>query len=260
MLSSRMVATLVSSSTGEDVANCCVPRLRQKRRKADTKEAFWTVFQNGLPAKGFKYDEDQFISPKDGWQSIKLQAEENTSSWNLNHRQDFITYNPETTPDYRRGMVGFWVRSDSRVQFAAPVVRTLKEEKQNQLVALLKKIARENNRVLSLKLSARPSPQKPPVVIASLEAKEIGQPAHEVVTKVLESEENFHGQKDGISTVTVPVKDRNGHIIGAARMRLSSRVASTQRKDLAYGNDIAKQILAAAPEGDLFNAAREKTP
>ena len=228
--------------------------------KPEAKEAFWTVFENGLPAKGFKYDEDQFVSPKDGWQSIKLQAEENTTRWTLNHRQDFITYNPETTPDYHRGMVGFWVRSDSRVQFASPILRTLKEEKQQQLVALLKKISRENNRVLSLKLSARPTPKKPPVVIASLEPKEIGQPAHEIVTKVLETEENFHGQKDGISTVTVPVKDRNGKIIGAARMRLSSRVASTQRKDLAYGNGIAKQILAAAPDGNLFDAGREKAP
>ena len=96
------------------------------------------------------------------------------------------------------------------------------------------------------------------MVIASLEPKDIGQPSHEVVTKVLETEENFHGQKDGISTVTVPVKDRNNNIIGAARMRLSSRVASTQRKDLAYGNSIAKQILAAAPEGVLFDKGREK--
>jgi len=226
--------------------------------KPETKEAFWTVFQDGIPVKGFKYDEDQFVSPEDGWQSIKLQAEENTSRWTLNHRRDFITYNPETTPDYRRGMVGFWVRSDSCVQFAAPVIRTLKEERRHQLVALLKQIARENNRVLSLKLSARPAAQKPPVVIASLEPKDIGQPAHEVVTKVLETEENFHGQKDGISTVTVPVKDRNNNIIGAARMRLSSRVKSTQRKDLAYGNSIAKQILAAAPEGALFDKGREK--
>jgi len=35
-------------------------------------------------------------------------------------------------------------------------------------------------------------------------------------------------------------------------------VASTQRKDLAYGNSIAKQILAAAPEGALFDKRREK--
>ena len=34
--------------------------------KPETKEAFWTVFQDGLPVKGFKYDEDQFVSPKDG--------------------------------------------------------------------------------------------------------------------------------------------------------------------------------------------------
>ena len=54
------------------------------------------------------------------------------------------------------------------------------------------------------------------------------------------------------------MKDRNNNIIGVARMRLSSRVASTQRKDLAYGNNIAKQILAAAPEGDLFDAGRKK--
>ena len=201
--------------------------------KPETKEAFWTVFEDGLPVKGFKYDEDQFISPKDGWQSIKLQAEENTSRWTLNHRRDFITYNPETTPDYRRGMVGFWVRSDSRVQFAAPVIRTPKGGK-----AVSTRRPSQTNRPRkqprpfpqTLRTASRP--KKPPVVIASLEPKDIGQPAHEVVTKVLETEENFHGQKDGISTVTVPVKDRNNIIIGAARMRLSSRVASTSARIL----------------------------
>lgn len=221
--------------------------------KPESNEAFWTVFENGAPVKGFKYDEDQFAPPKDGWQSIRLQAEENTSQWTLNHRRDFITYNPETTPDYRKGIVGFWVRSDSRVQFASPEIRTLKEEKQLQLAVLLKRISRENDRVLSLELSARPGPNKPPVIIASLDPKTIGQPAHEVVSKVLDTKENFHGQSNGISTVTVPVKDRNGNIVAVARMRLGSRAAATQRKDLAYGNNIAKQIQAEAPEGNFLN-------
>jgi len=215
--------------------------------KPVSKEAFWTVFKNNLPIKGFLYDDDQFTPPKDGWQSIKLSCEKNNLKWTLNHRSDFVTYDPSKVPDYREGAVGFWVRSDSQVQFATPQVHSLKDERKLQLIVLLRKIYRENNRVLSLQLAARPTEREAPVVLASLKTEEIGKPAHEVITKVLETRENFHGLKNGIATVTVPVKDRNGNTIAVARMRLKNQKNTARSKDLAYGNNISKQLQEEIP-------------
>ena len=212
--------------------------------KPDTKEAFWTVFKNNLPIKGFRYDDDQFTSPKNGWQSIKLSCEKNKLEWTLNHRRDFVEYDPSKVPDYREGIVGFWVRSNSQVQFTTPQIHSLKEERQIQLISLLRKISRENNRVLTLQLAARSNAKEAPVVFASLKAEEIGKTAHEVIAKVLESRENFYGLENGVATVTVPINDRNGKTIAVVRMRLNSRKGAASRKDLAYGNNIAKLLQA----------------
>ena len=216
--------------------------------KPDTKEAFWTVFNNNLPIKGFRYDNDQFTSPKDGWQSIKLSCEKNKLEWTLNHRSDFVRYDPSKVPDYREGILGFWVRSDSQVQFSSSQIRTLQEEKTLQLVNLLLNITRDNNRILSLQLAAPPKEEIAPVIIASIDPKQIGKPAHEIVAKVFETAENFYGIKNEVAIVTVPVKDRNGGIVGVARMRLRNKNNPTKRENLAYANKVAKRLQAEVPE------------
>ena len=81
-------------------------------------------------------------------------------------------------------------------------------------------------------------------MIASLNKKDINRQAHEVISKVLEKKENYFGYNNGISTVTVPVQDRNGDIIAVARMRLKKGSQNTKKDDLAYGNKIAKSIQA----------------
>jgi len=220
--------------------------------KPDTKEAFWTVFNNNLPIKGFRYDNDQFTSPKDGWQSIKLSCEKNKLEWTLNHRSDFVRYDPSKVPDYREGILGFWVRSDSQVQFSSSQIRTLQEEKTLQLVNLLLNITRDNNRILSLQLAAPPKEEIAPVIIASIDPKQIGKPAHEIVAKVFETAENFYGIKNEVAIVTVPVKDRNGGIVGVARMRLRNKNNPTKRENLAYANKVAKRLQAEAPENGFL--------
>ena len=213
-----------------------------------SKEAFWTVFKNNLPIKGFRYDDDQFTSPKDGWQSIKLSCEKNKLEWTLNSRRDFVEYDPSKVPDYREGIMGFWVRSDSQVQFASSQIRTLQEEKTLQLVNLLLNITRDNNRILSLQLAAPPKEEIAPVIIASIDPKQIGKPAHEIVAKVFETAENFYGIKNEVAIVTVPVKDRNGGIVGVARMRLRNKNNPTKRENLVYANKVAKRLQAEVPE------------
>ena len=220
--------------------------------KPMSKEAFWTVFKNNFPVKGFRYDYEQFAPPKDGWQSLKLTCENNNLKWTLNHRRDFVTYDPKKVPDYRVGTVGYWVRSDSQVQFSAPRINTLQEERKLQLVNLLLEITRDNGRILSLQIAAQTKEGRAPVVVASIEPTEIGKPAHEVVTKVLETKENFHGLKNGVATVTVPIKDHNGDTIGVARMRLRSKKTPNKREDLAYGNDIAKHIQAETHDHEFL--------
>ena len=212
--------------------------------KPVSKEAFWTVFKNNQAVKGFRFDEENFTSPKDGWQSVNLICKDNKISWTLNHREDFVVYKADKLPDYRDGLIGFWVRSDSRVLFVNPEVLTLKQHQQKKLSEFLRKISKENKRILSLQLAANNAKDKKPIVIASLNKKDINQHAHEVISEVLEKKENYFGHNNGISTVTVPVRDRNGNVIAAARMRLVNGSQNTKKDDLAYGTKISKLIQA----------------
>ena len=136
------------------------------------------------------------------------------------------------------------MRSDSRVLFVNPEVLTLKQHQQKKLSEFLRKISKENKRILSLQLAANNAKDKKPIVIASLNKKDINQHAHEVISEVLEKKENYFGHNNGISTVTVPVRDRNGNVIAAARMRLVNGSQNTKKDDLAYGTKISKLIQA----------------
>jgi hypothetical protein len=86
--------------------------------------------------------------------------------------------------------------------------------------------------------------------MGSLVPDEVGQPGHQVTLKVLDTGENFYGFNQGkkVSTVTVPLRGRDGKIMGAARMRLRNNSTIPQQRDLAYALDIAKQIQEKLPD------------
>ena len=222
--------------------------------KPVTKEAFWTVYKDNLAIRGFRYDEENFSPPKDGWQTISLLCKGNKISWTLNDREDFLAYNTETVPDYRAGLIGFWVRSDSRVLFVNSEVLTLKEHRQKQLSMFLRKISLDHRRILSLQIATRDNKNKMPIVFASLNPKEIGQEAHDIVSKVLEKKQTYYGEKKDVFTITAPLYDRNATTIAVIRMRVKTIPKSTKPQDLIYGKKIIKLIEQQVPDREsLFN-------
>ena len=121
------------------------------------------------------------------------------------------------------------------------------KKKHNKLIADL---VLSNDRLISLQLIARAKEGQAPVVMGSLVPEEVGQPGHKVTIKVLDTGENFYGLNKikGVSTVTVPLRGRNGKIMGAARLRLRNNSTVPQQRDLAYALDIAKQIQEKLPD------------
>ena len=149
------------------------------------------------------------------------------------------------------GGFGFWVRSDTRVQFSDLELllpeAVANKKKHNKLIGDL---VLGNKRLIFLQLIARAKEGQAPVVMGSLVPDEVGQPGHQVTLKVLDTGENFYGFNQGkkVSTVTVPLRGRDGKIMGAARMRLRNKLKIPQQRDLAYALDIAKQIQEKLPD------------
>jgi hypothetical protein len=217
--------------------------------KPDEKKLFWTVFKNHKATQGMK--DNQILEAKDGWHHLKFSCTANTIRWELNGRKQFMRYNPNTTPDYRNGRFGFWVRSDTKVQFTDMELflpeAVANKKKHHKLIADL---ALGNERLISLQLIARAKEGQAPVVMGSLVPEEVGQPGHEITTKALDTGEKFYGidKTKGISTATIPLRGRKGEIIGAARMRLRNNATIPQNRDLAYALEIAKRIQERLPD------------
>ena len=217
--------------------------------KPKDKKLFWTVFKNNKAVLGKK--DNQILDAKNGWHHLKFSCTANTIRWDLNGRKQFMQYDPNANPDYRDGGFGFWVRSDTRVQFSDMELllpKAVANKKKHS--KLIEDLVLQNKRLISLQLIARAKEGRAPVVVGSLVPEEVGQPGHKITNEVLDMGKSFYGldKTKSISTVTVPLNGRNGKIIGAARMRLRNNSTIPKQRDLTYALNIAKRIQEKLPD------------
>jgi hypothetical protein len=216
--------------------------------KPKEKKLFWTVFKNNVPVKGA--EGLQIAAVQDGWHHLKFSCAANTIRWELNDRKEFFTYKTQFVPDYRAGAFGFWVRSDTRVQFAdmqlllpEAVVQKDKHRK------LIEKLVLSNRRLVSLQFIARPKPAKPAVVMGSMVLEEIGQPGHATSLKAMDAGKILQNLNEGktIRVVNIPLRGSDGKIIGVARLGLRSIAETSTANDLNFAAKIVKNVQENIP-------------
>lgn len=207
---------------------------------------YWTAFEKGKAVQGLR--DNSILAAPGGWHDLKFSAKGNALTWTLNGRNQFITYDPKKTPDFRKGKFALWVRSDTKAEFAHLEILNPAEMLAKRHGDVLRRAARGDARVLSLQLVARPAPAKAPQILGSLNAAEVGQPAHADCAKVMDQNKNFHGRKDNVAVVTLPLRDKNGKIIGAVRVRLRSPVGTEKRRDVTRATVLTKQIQSSFPD------------
>jgi len=208
---------------------------------------YWTVFKNSKAVKGRR--DNNILPAPGGWHDLQFSAKANTLTWTLNGRSQFITYDPERVPDFRKGRFALWVRSDTRAEFALLELLSPAETLAKHHGEVLRRAARQDSRVLSLQLVARPAPGKVPQILGSLDASEVGQPANLDCAKAIDQNKVFHGRKNNESFVTSPLRDKNGIIIGAVRVRLRSPSDTDKRRDIARAAGITQRIKRNYPDG-----------
>ncbi|MFM1556375.1 MAG: hypothetical protein ACKJR1_07800, partial [Limisphaerales bacterium] len=113
---------------------------------------------------------------------------------------------------------------------------------------VLRRVAREDARVLSLQLVARPAPNQAPKIIGSLVAAEVGRLAHADCAKAIDQNKVFHGRKNNEAFVTSPLRDKNGIIIGVVRVRLRSPSGTDKRRDIARAAALTQRIKGNYPD------------
>ena len=207
---------------------------------------YWSVFEKGEPVSGVR--DNSILPARGGWQDLRFSAKGNALTWTLNGRNQFFTYDPKSVPDFRKGKIALWVRSDTRAEFANIQLLNPAEMLAKRHGEILQRVARQQERVLSIQLVARTAPKKPLKIIGSLNPADVGQPAHADCARAMKENKNFHGRNDKEARVTLPLRDKNGNIIGAVRMRLRSPAGNEKRRDIARATVLLREIQGSYPD------------
>jgi hypothetical protein len=216
--------------------------------KPADRKFYWTVFKDDAAVKG-TFD-NQILPARNGWHELQFTAVKNELEWSFNGRDQFFTYNPLDVPDYRAGAMGFWVRSDSRVQFADLEVMTPEAaERRERLRKVIANVAKANPMLIAIQITAAPDPGRKTIISGSLASSEVGGPAPKAMAEAMEANETFHGLVAGgkAAAVTVPLRNKQSKVFAAVRMRMRIKPGATKEKDVNAAETIARYIEKQIP-------------
>ncbi len=83
-----------------------------------------------------------------------------------------------------------------------------------------------------------------PVVVASRAEKEVGHAGEKTEQDVISRGSIYYGKTKGTVSVTMPLRDRNGEAIAAARVVMKSFAGQTEQNALARALPIVKEMQA----------------
>lgn len=145
-----------------------------------------------------------------------------------------------TDNSFARGKIGFWTKSDSVSYFADTKILYTPREPPAQAIVLdtLKKYPR----LLGLEIYVlNPDPAKPRL-IGSQDPKKIGQFGGRTEADVIQRGVTYYGKGKRSVEVTMPLHDRNGDTVAAARITMRTFTGQTEQNALARALPIVKTM------------------
>ncbi len=140
---------------------------------------------------------------------------------------------------FPHGQIGFWTKSDSVSYFVDTHIDYVPREKFAQV--LVRDIMRENPKLLGLRIYAKKKSPLP-LVIADNDETAIGTEGTEVEGDVLEKGHSYYLKEGKSAEVTIPLRDRNGEVVGAVRVKLKTFKGEMQETVLTRAMLIKKQM------------------
>jgi hypothetical protein len=206
----------------------------------------------------YRYVEGELIGP------VSMSAEVHTNEWYtlavecrgsklralLNDREVIPWTEPNLVPFpdgtskgvYPGGKVAFWTKADSLVYFADARLDYTPREMFAQ--ALVRETIQANPRLLGLCIFGLTTNSTGTKIIASNEAKEIGEAGDKVERNCIEKGGSYFGKNTSMALVTMPLRDRNGETVGAVRLSMTTFLGQTERNALARALPIVKSMEA----------------
>jgi hypothetical protein len=175
--------------------------------------------------------------PSGVWHEMTISCEGNKINCSLNGQQLIPTI---TDTSFNRGKIGFWTKSDSVSYFQdTKIVYKLREVPAQKLV---RETVKNYGRLLGLKLYIQAPDSGATRIIASKDESEIGQPGTDAELKAIQKSDILYAKSKESVEVIMPLRDRNGDPIAAARVVMKTFPGQTEQNALARATPIVKEM------------------
>jgi hypothetical protein len=144
--------------------------------------------------------------------------------------------------NFAKGKIGFWTKSDSVSYFAdARIVYTPLE---NPAQAIVRETVKHYSKLLGLKLFVLGTDSRTTRLVGSADPGEIGHQGGKAELDVLTQGQVYYGTDKGSVSVTLPLRDRNGDLIAAAKVIMRTFPGQTEQNAVARALPVVRHIQA----------------
>jgi hypothetical protein len=147
---------------------------------------------------------------------------------------------PLSDTTFSRGKIGFWTKSDAVAYFCdANIVYTPREMPAQVLV---RKMVEKYPRLLGLKVYVLGREPHTTRLVASKSAHDIGEAGGKTEESVISSGQVWLGSEKNSISVIMPLRDRNGEPVAAARVILKPRSGENEQSTISRAMPIVKEM------------------
>jgi hypothetical protein len=147
-----------------------------------------------------------------------------------------------TDNSFMRGKIGFWTKSDSVSYFADTKIIYTPHEPPAQ--AIVRDTLKKHPRLLGLEMYVLAPDPHTPRLIASKDTKAVGKNGTHTEQDVIARSVTYYGKGSKSVEVTMPLHDRNGETVAAARVIMTTFPGQTEQTALARALPIVKDMEA----------------
>jgi hypothetical protein len=174
------------------------------------------------------------------WHELSVKCKGNQVVCGLDGKE-LINVTDKANP-IEAGKIAYWTKSDSVSYFVDTKITYVPREMPAQ--AIVTELLKRYPRLLDLKIYVAPTNGAAPKLVATKKGAEPDRPAGEVEYSVITNGTSYYGydKEKGYAAVTMPLRDRNGDIIAAARVVMKSFVGQTEQNALGRATPLVKEI------------------
>ncbi|MBI5774761.1 MAG: hypothetical protein HZA89_13575 [Verrucomicrobia bacterium] len=170
------------------------------------------------------------------WHELSVECKGNQIRCLLNGEEAI----PKLTDNsFSAGKIGFWTKSDSLTYFTDARITYTPRELLAQVV--LRDAAAKYSRLVDLKLFASLNGE-PLKAIASKEPNGLGEPGGSAEQDVYLRGVTYFGRTKTTISVTMPLRDRNGDVLAAARVTMTPFPGQTEQNAIVRAMPIVKHM------------------